>query len=464
MARGLARTSAATAIALAMMVGGGTVVEAGAPRVGADGVGDPFFPLAGNGGYDVQHYDLTMSWDPVRERLEATALIEAQATQDLDQLDLDLRGFTVASVTIDDRPARFSRRGQELVIKPSKRLKARHDFEIEVVYRGKPGPVIDPDGSSEGWMPTSDGIVALGEPQGSPAWFPANDHPTDKATFELTMTVPKDLVVVSNGLQDRPKRQGRRTTYHWHEDDPMATYLATISIGHLTVSTTTTASGLPVITAVTPSLAEASAASIARIPEMVDWLTTIYGDYPFDSTGAIVVDAPDVGYELETQSRPTFTTAPDDSLMIHELAHQWVGNSVSLSSWPEIWLNEGFAGYTEWLWSEEDGGPSADELFHDAYDSKLDTDEFWATPPLELPDASQLFSDVVYTRGAMTLHALRLEVDDTDFFEILHAWTTENRDGNVTTAQFIALAERIAGRQLDALFTSWLDTPSKPSV
>ncbi len=454
----------ASAVALALIVGGSALVEAGASGTGSDGVGDPFFAQAGNGGYDVQHYDLTMSWDPGRARLDATAVIDVLATQDLDQLDLDLRGFNVTSVVVAGNAARFSRLGQELVIKPARRVLSRQAFTIKVVYSGTPGPVIDPDGSSEGWMPTSNGIVALGEPQGSPAWFPSNDHPTDKATFELTMTVPNNLVVVSNGLPDPPNRQSQRTTYRWHEDDPMATYLATVSIGNLTMSTTKTRSGLPVISAVTPSLANASAPSIARIPEMVDWLSTLYGVYPFDSIGAIVVDAPDVGYELETQSRPTFTTAPDDSLMVHELAHQWVGNSVSLTSWPEIWLNEGFAGYTEWLWSEHDKGRTADALFHDAYDNTPADDPFWKTPPLGLPDASELFSDVVYTRGAMTLHALRLRVGDAAFFKILRTWTTDNRNGNVTTAQFIALAERVSGLKLNDFFKSWLDTSSKPSL
>lgn len=459
------RRTAAVAVVIGSLITGAVPVSAsGASSAGGDGVGDPFFPQAGNGGYDVRDYDITATWDPSAQQLQATTVIEARATQDLSSFDLDLRGFTVTSVQVDGRSATFARSGQELVITPAKALRARKQFEVRVVYAGTPQVVIDPDGSSEGWMPTSDGIVALGEPQGSPAWFPANDHPSDKATFSLTMTVPNDLTVVSNGEPDRPRRRGNQTTFRWHEDDPMATYLATVSIGHFTLQTSRTRSGLPVYTAVTASLAADSAAAVARIPEMVDWLQGVYGRYPFDSTGAIVVDAPDVGYELETQSRPTFTSAPDDGLMIHELAHQWVGNSVTLTSWPEIWLNEGFAGYTEWLWSEHDGGPTADELFHDAYDGTPGDDPFWATPPIGLPDPSELFSDVVYTRGAMTLHALRLSVGDPAFFRILRTWTTVHRHGNVSTDDFIALAERVSHQDLGALFAAWLDTPGKPAI
>ena len=337
-------------------------------------------------------------------------------------------------------------------------------MDIVVAYAGKPGPVTDPDGSSEGWMPTTDGIVALGEPQGSPAWFPANDHPTDKATFELTMTVPKGWTVVSNGEPDQPRTDNGATTFRWHEDDPMATYLATVAIGHFKLQTSRTSSGLPVVNAVDPSLAADAKASVARIPEMVDWLSTIFGQYPFSSTGAIVVDAPAVGYALETQTRPVFTWAPDDTTVVHELAHQWVGDSVSLSSWPDIWLNEGFAAYTEWLWSEHEGGDSADKIFRHLYNSTPKGDPLWAEPPAALPNAAELFSDSSYTRGAMTLQALRLAVGDATFFKILKTWTTTHRDGNVATKDFIKLSEQLSHKDLKPLFNAWLYTPKKPSL
>ncbi len=439
---------------------------AGSSTVGSSGLGDRFFPLGGNGGYDVLDYDVSGRWEPARSNLVATTHIKAVATQDLTQFDLDLRGFDVQSVEVNDRPVRFSRSGQELTLKLNKALRNRDRFTVDVAYRGQPQPVIDPDGSSEGWLPTSDGITALGEPQGSPGWFPSNDYPTDKATFSVEMTVPKNLTVVSNGLPGRSQRNGPLTTYTWTENKPMATYLATLAIGPFTMSTARTSAGIPVINAIDPALAADSAAAVARIPEMVDWLTTVYGPYPFDSVGAIVVDAPDVGYALETQERPTFTWAPDDLTMVHELAHQWVGDSVSISSWPEMWLNEGFAGYTEWMWTEHDGGQTAQQSFDDAYGSLPADDAFWTQPigPGTLPDASVLFSNQVYLRGAMTLHALRNLVGDDAFFRILRTWTTSNRYGNVSTAQFVSLAERISHRSLDDFFSTWLDTPAKPAL
>jgi len=441
-------------------------VTAGDAGPGAPGVGDPFFPLEGNGGYDVRDYHLALTWDPATTTLSGTARITAVATDPLTSFDLDLRGFDVSSVSVNRSAATFERDGQELIITPAHPLRARRPFVVVVQYAGTPEVVVDPDGSWEGWIASNDGTVALGEPQGTPAWFPANDHPTDKATFSLAITVPGDLVAVSNGKPARPTRRGDRTTYTWTEDKPMATYLATLSIGHFTMSVSRTSSGLPVINAVGPGLEADSAAALARIPEMIDWLRTIFGPYPFSSTGAIVVDAPDVGYALETQDRPTFTWAPDDLTMVHELAHQWVGNSVSVATWPEIWLNEGFAGYVEWMWTEHDGGPTADESFADNYNSIPADDPFWQLPigPSTLPDASELFAGQVYLRGAMTLHVLRTTIGDGPFFEVLRRWTTEHRYSTASTADFIALAERVSQQQLDDLFTTWLDTPGKPAL
>jgi aminopeptidase N len=327
-----------------------------------------------------------------------------------------------------------------------------------------PQTVIDPDGALDGWIPTHDGAIALSEPQGSPSWFPVNDYPTDKATFSLSMTVPSSLTVLGNGVPGKPERHGARTTYTWHERRPMAAYLATVAIGHYDVTTTTTASGIPVIIGVDPRLAAGSQPSLDRIGEILDWQIAQFGRYPFESVGAIVVDAPDVGYALETQTRPVFTAAVDDSTLVHELAHQWFGDSVSLASWPEMWLNEGFATYVEWMWSEREGGPTPGQIADEAYASIDATDPFWtiAPGPDTLPDPTELFGAPVYLRGAMTLQALRTAIGDDVFFRVLRRWAQTHRDGNVSTAEFIAFAKNASGRDVSGLFHAWLSTPAKP--
>ena len=458
--------------ALALVVGlvvagppGAADAAVNASRQGSSGLGDRFFPLAGNGGYDVSHYELDLSWDPSTGELRGDATIEARALQTLDRFDLDLRGFDVSGVTVDERAARFARDGQELVITPSRRIERGEEMEITVRYRGVPETVIDPDGAVDGWIPTHDGAIALSEPQGSPSWFPVNDYPTDKATFSLSMTVPSSLTVLGNGLPDKPERHGDRTTYRWRERRPMAVYLATVAIGHYDVTTSMTPSGIPVIVGVDPQIAAASQPSLDRIGEMLDWEISQFGRYPFESVGAIAVDAPDVGYALETQTRPVFTAAVDDSTLVHELAHQWFGDSVALKTWPNMWLNEGFATYVEWMWSQREGGPTPAQLADEAYASKPADDPFWtiAPGPDTLPDPTELFGEPVYLRGAMTLQALRTEIGDEVFFRVLRQWAQRNRDGNVSTAEFIAAAERASGRNLTELFNTWLSTPIKPA-
>jgi hypothetical protein len=245
----------------------------------------------------------------------------------------------------------------------------------------------------------------------------------------------------------------------------MASYLSTASIGDYRMTRQTGPGGLPILDFVDRDLSPAdlatTRASLALEPDILDFLDGIFGPYPFTSAGAIVDDDEDPGYSLETQTRPIYAGAPDDSTVAHELAHQWVGDSVTPETWRDIWLNEGFATYAEWLWDQHQGGPTAQQRFRDVLSIPA-SDSFWDVPPGD-PGAVDMFDDAVYDRGAATLHALRRKIGDADFFALLRRWTTRNAGGNVSTADFVALAERISGRQLDALFKEWLYTPSKPT-
>ncbi len=435
-----------------------------ASGIGASGVGDRFFPLAGNGGYDVGHYHLDLGWNPSTHVLSGTARIDATATQRLTQFDLDLRGFRVSRVLVNRAFATFVRHGQELVVHPARALRPREPMHIEVHYSGVPKPVTDPDGSVDGWVTTDDGAVVLAEPQGAPTWFPANDHPSDKATFTVSMTVPNGLQVLGNGLPVRPVTHGARTTHVWREVHPMAPYLATIAIGKFAITTSRSRAGIPIINAVDPRLAAASRAALQHTGDIIDWEASVFGPYPFESAGAIADYAPSVGYALETQTRPVFTFPVDDLSLVHEFAHQWFGDSVSVHTWPEIWLNEGFATFAEWLWLEHAGGPTTHTSAADLYRSIAATDPFWksAPGPLSLPGPVQLFSAPVYERGALTLQVLRDTIGDRAFFSVLRRWASERRGGTGSTTQFIALAEQVSGRNLHPLFHAWLDTPSRP--
>nr|WP_055506939.1 M1 family metallopeptidase [Nonomuraea pusilla] len=433
----------------------------GAP--GAPGAGDPYFPDQGNGGYDAGHYDLALDYNPSSNQLDGVATIAARATQALSRFDLDLvRTLTVRSVTVDGAPAAFTQDGSELVVTPAAALPSGQGFTVVVRYDGKPTHVLDPDGSRDGWIRTNDGVFNAGEPQGAMTWYPGNHHMTDKATYRFSVTVPDDRAAVANGdLVSSTSRDGR-TTYVWDARQPMASYLATVSIGKFQL-TDTTIGGYRVITAVDPKLAGKAGGFAARHAPVLSYFSSLFGPYPFTSTGGIVDHEPNVGYALETQTRPIYPVVPSESLLAHELAHQWFGDSVTPTRWQDIWLNEGFANYAEWLWLDKTGSKTLQSSFDAAYAKPAD-DPFWQTPPADPGGPADLFHDAVYDRGAMTLHALRRAVGDSAFFTILRTWATEHQYGNADTPAFVALAERVSGRSLTALFDAWLHKPGKPTL
>ncbi|WP_328473342.1 M1 family metallopeptidase [Actinoplanes sp. NBC_00393] len=446
----------------------GATFHPGTP--GAIGIGDPYYPLDGNGGYDVKHYDLAIRYTPATDALAGVVKIEARATQRLSAFNLDLDGLTVRSVTVDGRPAKFSRDGTELTVTPGRSLAKGHVFDTKIVYDGVPKVIQDPDLGDGGAFTTTDGVVILGEPDVAQAWYPSNDHPSDKASFSIALTVPKDVQAISNGVPAGRSTAGGWSTWRWEQREPMATYLAMAAIGDFDV-TSYRRNGITFLDAIDPALSAEryarAAKSFARQPEIIQFLSGYFGPYPMRAAGGVVDAEGDWGYALETQGRPIYTPEDfdnqedGDSVVVHELAHQWYGNSVALDRWAGIWLNEGFASYAEWLWSEREGLGTAQESFEQLYATPA-TSSLWKSKVAD-PGPPNLFIGAVYNRGAMTLHALRLTVGDAKFFRILRSWAQIHRNGNVTTEQFIAHAERVSGRDLGALFTAWLYTPSKPA-
>jgi aminopeptidase N len=428
---------------------------------GSSGAGDPFFPNAGNGGYDVANYDLALAYDPATDVLDGNAVVTAKATQDLSRFDLDLRGFQISKLTVNGVAAGFSRNGQELVITPRTGIRSGSTFRVAVEYSGIPEIIVDPDQSIEGWIPTDDGAFVVNEPQGSPGWYPSNDTPADKATFDFAVTVPEGLTAVANGVLVSQGTSAGRTTWVWKETDPMAPYLSTSTLGRFDLSQTTTANGLPVYVAVDPQLAKGQV--LSKLVESVDFFSSLYGPYPFNSVGAIVDSAKVVGYSLETQTKPNFPYVPNEATLVHEISHMWFGDSVTLTQWPDIWLHEGFATWSEWIWSEQQGNKTAAQWFKQLYSTPAQDTAFWNPPPADPGTPAFLFNGTIYYRGGMTLEALREKVGDFTFSRIIRDWATQNRYGSVTTPQFIAHAERISGQRLDRFFDAWLYQEGKPT-
>jgi|GEM_PF-208174 len=678
---GKARIGMSVAIALVMATGVASASDDGGPggfQPGAPGVGDPYYPLDGNGGYEVEHYLLDVSYNPETDVLEGEATIQALATQNLSRFNLDLVGLTVESVEVDGRRAAWTRHGGELTVTPRAGLREHDSFTTVVRYQGVPEPIIDAFGLS-GVFHTDDGMLIAGEPHVAATWFPANDHPTDTAAYTFHVKVPAGLEVVANGVLVEQRTVGGWTTWIWDAVEPMASYLATVNVGEFdlrayeddgirywdaidpdlvdpvahpqtgeqlavsqqsepsfkrlarTISvpadgttlsfwitrdteptwdfvfveahtvgdedwttlpdmnghtgqdtglscpywlglhpflehyqtdngdgtcaaqgssgdwwavsgtsygaeqwqvdlsayagrdvevsisyasddlfqlagafvddvvvsngpgTTSfeddgdtfdgwTVPGAPAGSAPNPNdwiagteadthspLGEAAESSFGRQPEVIEFLGGNFGGYPFSASGGIVDDHADIGFALETQTRPIYSKwffldqLSGDFVVVHELAHQWFGDSLAIAAWQHIWLNEGFATYAEWLWSEREGLGTAQDNFDAFYYGIPRRDPFWSLT-IGDPGPDALFDGAVYVRGAMTLHQLRLAVGDADFFKILRLWARLHAGGNVSTDDFIRLSEGVSGQELGELFNTWLFTPRKPAL
>jgi aminopeptidase N len=387
-------------------------------------------------------------------------VISETARQGLTRFSLDLYCLHVSEVTVDGEAASFARGRGKLRVQPARRIARGSPFEVLVAYEGRPRRVIDPDGSSEGWNRTDDGALAVGEPVGTAAWIPCNDTLVDKASFNLKITVPAGLKAVSNGHLLRIEREPGLRAFVWRESRPMAPYLALLDVGRGRL-VKTRADDLPAWTLVDPRYAEHQRA-LQSLPEAIRFLSSIYGPYPFEAAGSVVDFAPRLGYALETQTRPIYAFAPDVTTLVHETAHQWFGDSVGLRTWPQIWLNEGFATWSQWFYQERHGGPTVAQTFKRLYATPASDTRFWDPPSGHPGTPEHLFGSSVYARGGLALQALRAQIGTGALLKAMRRWATEHRYGNGTIAEFEALAEEVSGQSLKPLFKRWLYTPGKP--
>ena len=454
--------------------------SAGAARncAGAPGIGDTYYPTYGNGGYDVGRYKLKLAYDPATDRLDGKATVLARSTQRLCSFNFDFVGMDVHQIKVNGDRAGWSRSGQELTVVPRDDLKNGKAFRVTVKYDGVPQEFTIPGfpGVRTGFMATPEGVTVAGQPEVAAGWYPVNDHPLDKASYAFDVTVPKGYEVAANGFLRGMKKKGGKTTWSWRANEPMASYLATIDIGHWDVTERTQA-GLPsydaIASQITGGLRAEIEDSMSRQGEILDMLSAAFGPYPFKTVGGIVPYQDDLFFALETQTRPVYSKlfwldddgkpVNGDFVVVHELAHQWYGDDVAVGRWQDIWLNEGFATYAEWLWDEHVGNATPAETFRTTYEAIPADDPFWQVVVAD-PGIDDLFGESQYVRGAMTLQALRERVGDDAFFAILRGWAASKSGGNGTTPEFIAFAEQVSGQQLDDLFDTWLFTAGRPEL
>jgi aminopeptidase N len=434
--------------------GPGAAAESATPVAGAtcaagsSSIGDAYFPLMGNGGYDALHYALDLDLDVADGRIRAgMATIDALALIELCAFNLDFRGLDIAAITVDGLPATFSRRGAELTVTPAQPLAPGQRFTVDITYSGKPlgmdaptvgslvlevlgalsgvGQKPDPTEAEQygsGWWDGRDAIFIAGEPRGSETWFPANAHPADKATYTLRLTVDEPFTVVANGLLVETSQQDGKVTTVWDSADPMATYLVTFHAGRLDMIERDGPHGIPLRLVFAEGVGQGQRAMFDRLPEMITYFETVFGPYPFAAAGGTVVDAP-ILFALETQTIPTYGSLPfmgstaltveerksQDALVAHEMAHQWFGNTVSVLRWQDIWLNEGFASYAQALWIEHTEGVAARNR-HIAQSYALHA----ALNPVQSPQAvaSSSAADVLATYQRVSTRFLRSAVSE----------------------------------------------------
>ncbi|HSU35691.1 MAG TPA: M1 family aminopeptidase [Propionibacteriaceae bacterium] len=315
-----------------------------------------------------------------------------------------------------------------------------------------------PSGSTGDWH------AATGQSEGYEAWsIDLSAYAGQSVEIALSVVTDQSFAFGGAYVDDVVGPNGAGTTSFEDDDNPLDGWVVA---GPPTGSPGNTSDWQVATEALTPSTGDNARAALNRQPEIIDFLSGLFGKYPFGQGGGIVDNDPGLGFALENQTRPIYaqgwfsTPGDNTSVVVHEIAHQWTGDSLALAGWQHIWLNEGFASYTEWLWSEDQGGDTAQQIY-DLYATRPADDPFWELK-IGDPGPTHLFDGPVYDRGAMTLHALRTEIGDEDFFDVLREWVASQSGGNVTTAEFQALAEQVSGEDLNAFFETWLFTPSKP--
>jgi aminopeptidase N len=472
------RFTAATAVAAALVATTTAAAGADEATTGAASLGDRLFPQLGNGGYDARAYDVGFDYRPGSMTMASTVTMTAVATQNLSGFSLDSAGQRLRTVRVNGRPARFRLTGEKLRITPERPLRRGLPFSVKVDYvadRGAnpPSPAYDlPEGLEwplKPWVNAPDGFALMGQPDRAHVFFPSNDHPSDKALFTFRVSTPKDLTAVANGALAAKTTANGRTTFVYRTDHPIPTDVVQVAVGHFTQVDQIGPAGLPLRGYAAAGRAGEVTPAIRRTPAQVAWAERTLGlGFPYSSYGQLAVDSGYDGVALETATLSTFSAAglalPDERespVQVHELIHQWFGDAVSPRTWDDMWLNEGHATYYQLRYAADRGLQTMDQAMKGIYQAAAQTRS--AGPPARLGNAVGVLFDTD-AGGAITLYALRQQVGDRTFQQIERTFLTTYRDRSASTRDYIAVANRVSGRDLTGLFNAWLYDPEMPSM
>ena len=432
------------------------------------GIGDLFYPTLGNPGYYVQHYNIDLISNFPAKSISATVTLQVKAEQSLNSLNLDFQGFSIQEIKVSSTVVSdYTRNASKLLIKLPQTMQPDQIFPVTISYSGEPQSLKSTAiPIPVGWLQYNGGTFVLSEPSGAEGWFPVNDHPCDKAIYTMRITAPKPYSVAANGELKDTFDNGSTRTFHWETRDPLAPYLVTMAVGNFVEQTQSGPANLPIRNFFPTNLAAQASNVFSPTAAIIEFYSSRFGPYPFETYGALVVDTT-LAASLETQTLSLFgrnivlNNQSAEIAVPHELAHQWFGDSVSLKSWKDIWLNEGFATYAESMWYEHVHGKQAlDNLMRELYQEQRQKPD----PPPGNPPPDNLFNKGVYNRGALTLHALRLKLGDDTFFNILRTYAGRYRNGNASTPDFVAVANEVSGQNLQDFFNGWLYNPAIPPI
>ncbi|MFE3788600.1 M1 family metallopeptidase [Streptomyces goshikiensis] len=451
-----------------------TLVAAVLPPPKALGIGDPLFPELGNPGYDVLAYDLSFTYKNNLSPLDAVTVIDARAQEPLERINLDFTNGTVASAEVNGEPARFESVAEDLVLTPARPVAAYMPLHIVIRHTS------DPRGRSDGgWVVTDDGLAMANQADAAHRVFPCNDHPSDKAYFTFRITAPAGLTAVANGVPGAlpARRAAAATTWTYRTVHPMATELAQVSVGDSAVVRGTGPHGLPLRDVVPAADRQKLERWLKKTPGHIEWMERRVGRYPFENYGVLIARAK-TGFELETQTLSLFEHGlfteegyPEwyvESVMVHELAHQWFGDSVTPRAWSDLWLNEGHATWYEALYADGLGKYSLERRMREAYQRSDQWRAAGGPPAAPKPAAPGqkigLFRPAVYDGAALILYALRQEIGAEAFDRVERSWVGEHRDAIAGTEDFVRLASREAGRDLGEFLKPWLYGSTTPPM
>jgi aminopeptidase N len=447
--------------------GGGAVVD------GSRGLGDPYYPDAGNGGYDVSRYQVGVTFDPTDERLSGTTTISARALQGLHSFVVDLR-LDVSRATVDGADAGIAREGaSDWRITPATPVEAGSDFTVVVTYAGNPLDITGTDGA-EPFTRTGEEWLVAGEPESAAWWFPSNDHPSDPALMDISIRVPRGLQAISTGrlVSADSGDEERWDTWHWVSRQPMATFLTFMAIGSFTLQQGVV-DGLPYVYAVTDQLSAADQktafAALQTSAARVRVLAGLFGPYPFTELGGVVPAAKVPFDGLETQTRPVYRadaivdTRYSGELVTHELAHMWFGDNVTVKQWDDIFDSEAYASWVAWAYAEKTGGASAQSRLTSLYERARGRSDFWSVTMID-PGRRNMFTTVYY-RGPMTLQALRNVMGEQAFTRLNTEWAQD--PGSRSLEDWMAKAQSLTSTDLGPFFQAWIqgdETPAKTAA